>query len=69
MEKAILYPELRDIIKSKYRTYANFADRMGIDASVLSRKLSGDLAITRKDITSWSDALEITREDYGVYFF
>lgn len=69
MEKVIMYGKLRERIKSKYRTFAKFAETMGMDACVLSRKLAGDMTITRRDMIKWGEALGIPKSQYYEYFF
>lgn len=64
-----LYPKLRGRIIEKYQTYGLFADSIGYYRTVVSRKLSGNLGMTKQDIEVWSKALDIDYPEIGEYFF
>ena len=68
-EEKFLYPKLRGKIIEKYRNYKAFADAIGEYDTVVSRKLSGNLGFTKKDILTWANALDLKLEEYGEYFF
>ncbi len=68
-EDKFLYPKLRGRIIEKYRNYKEFADAIGEYDTVVSRKLSGNLGLTKKDISIWANALDLELKDYGEYFF
>lgn len=68
-KEEFLYPKLRGRIVEKYQNIANFARTLKIEPNVISRKLSGKIGLTRKDIKLWSELLEIPIEEIGIYFF
>lgn len=63
------YSKLRGRIIEKYGTYKAFAVELQLPIQTLSSKLNGVIGITRKDILTWSDRLDITLDEIGVYFF
>ena len=63
------YSKLRGRIVEKYGTASAFADALGIHKTQLSAKLNNKVDITKQDISTWSDLLNISMEDYGTYFF
>lgn len=63
------YSKLRGRIIEKYGSYSAFADAIGEHRTVVSRKLNGDVGITKQDIIDWSQALGIELSEYGIYFF
>ena len=67
--KNFLYPKLRGRIIEKFCNYELFAQWLGVDGSVVSRKLSGDIGMTKADIIKWAEGLEISLSDIGIYFF
>lgn len=69
MREDFLYPKLRGRIVEKYQNIANFAKTLDIEPNVISRKLSGKIGLTKKDIKLWSTLLEIPLEEIGIYFF
>ena len=69
ISKNFLYPKLRGRIVEKFCNYDQFAKWLGVDPSVVSRKLNGDLGMTKADIIKWAEGLEIPLSDYGIYFF
>lgn len=69
MKNEYLYPKLRGRIIEKFRSYDAFAKAIGLDSTVLSRKLNGVMGITTKDIVRWSKPLDISLEEIGVFYF
>lgn len=67
--ESIKYAKLRGRIIEKYGTYSNFAKHMKLQRSALSTKLSGKTNITKRDMDKWGKELEISKEEYGIYFF
>lgn len=63
------YPKLRGRIVEKFTCNAYFADAMGVDRTVVSRKLSGDIGMSKEDMKKWASFLDIPLEQYGEYFF
>ena len=68
-EDKFLYPKVRGRIIEKFRNYKAFADAIGEYDTVVSRKLNGNIGLTKKDISTWANALDIELKDYGEYFF
>ena len=63
------YSKLRGRIVEKYGTITNFADALGKKKSELSAKLNNTRDITKKEISNWSELLDIKKEDYGAFYF
>ena len=63
------YSKLRGRIVEKYGTMTNFADKIGSTRQTVSHKLTGKSAFSRDDIQRYADALEIPKDDIGVFFF
>lgn len=56
-------------IVEKYGSRSAFADALGISPQQLTPKLTGKTGITREDVVEWSEALGISIDKIGVYFF
>ena len=65
------YDKLRGRIVEKYGTQEKFAEAVGISTVTLSRKMSGKVGFSQRDIEDWAapDKLDISKNEYGVYFF
>lgn len=63
------YNKLKGRIVEKYGNQDNFAEAIGISSNSLSKKLTCKTGISQKDITLWSDLLDINKKEYGEYFF
>ena len=63
------YDKLRGRIVEKYGNQENFAKKIGISSTSLSKKMTGVTGFSQKDINKWSELLDIDKEDYGTYFF
>lgn len=63
------YSKLRGRIVEKYRTNANFAEKLNISPVALSKKLNCKTGLSQDDILLWSSELDIKQEEYGEYFF
>lgn len=63
------YSKLKGRIVEKYGTMRSFAEVLGIAPQYISPKLNGKIDITKTDIEKWARLLDITRDDYGKYFF
>ena len=63
------YSKLRGRIVEKYGTIKAFAEALGVSNVTISEKLNNKVGITRKDIETWSNILDISECDYGVFYF
>lgn len=63
------YNKLRGRIVEKYDTMSNFAEKIGSSRQTVSQKLTGKSEFSRDDIQRYADALEIPKDDIGVFFF
>ncbi len=65
------YDKLRGRIVEKYGTQEKFAEALGTSTVTISRKMSGKVGFSQKDIEEWSspDKLDIEKTEYGAYFF
>lgn len=63
------FSKLRGRIVEKYGSCSAFADKLGISPQQLTPKLTGKTGITREDVVEWSEALGISIDKIGVYFF
>lgn len=69
LKEEYLYAKLRGRIVEKFQNVANFARYLGVEPNVISRKLGGKIGITVNDIKQWSNILDISIEEIGLYFF
>jgi len=63
------YSKLRGRIVEKFGTLGAFAQAAGITEVALSRKMNNKMSITRDDMIRWSELLDISLDDYGVFYF
>ena len=63
------YNKLRGRIVERYGTISNFSSELGTSIQVVSRKLSGKVQFSRKDIEIWCNLLGLQLEEIGPYFF
>ena len=63
------YRRLRGRIIEKFGSVSAFSDRIGKARNGVSVKLNGKVKFNTNDIRQWAEALEITPEEIGVYFF
>lgn len=63
------YAKLRGLIREKFKTQGAFAKAMGINPTTLSKKLSGQVDWTRKEIEKACNLLEIPANQIFDYFF
>lgn len=68
MEKHDVYPNLCGEIRKKYRTQRAFARAIGMNPSVLSRKLSGRTQWSYIDVESICRVLGISMADAPIFF-
>lgn len=69
MQKTYKYNKLRGRIVEKYRTLDAFSDALGLSRVSVSYKMNGKTGFSQEDIIKWSDLLDITASEYGIYFF
>lgn len=63
------YSKLRGRIVEKCGTLEAFSNEVNISLTALSKKLNNKMEITRDNIISWSEVLDIPQEDFGVFYF
>jgi len=63
------YSKLRGRIVEKFGTMSAFANAVGITEVALSRKLNNKIAISRNDMIIWSQALDVSLDEYGAFYF
>ena len=63
------FGKLRELIKQKYTTMADFADAVGMNRATLSFKLNGKLAWKSTEIEDICKLLDIPMDTVGEYFF
>lgn len=65
------YSKLTGRIIEKFGSRRAFAEACGFSENTISKKLSGKMAITSKDIVNWSkpELLNIESSDIPDYFF
>ncbi len=63
------YSKLRGRIVEKYGTIKAFAEALGVSNVTISEKLNNKAGINRKDIETWSNILDISESEYGVFYF
>lgn len=63
------YSKLRGRIVEKFGTMAAFAEAVDISEVALSRKLNNKTAISRADISKWSDVLDVSLDEIGAFYF
>ena len=61
--------ELKGRIIQKYGSQGRFAKHLGKTEQTITAKLNGRSQFSRDDILTWCNALEITPDDVGRYFF
>lgn len=66
---AFKYNKLRGRIIEKFGSIRAFADAYGISLNSMSRKLTGKMAISTKDIVKMAKLLGIEPHEYHEYFF
>ena len=68
MERQDVYPELCGEIRKKYRTQRALAHAIGMNTSVLSRKLSGRTQWSYSDVANICSALGISMAEAPNFF-
>lgn len=63
------YNKLRGRIVEIFGSQKAFADAIGISESTVASKLSGRLKFSQNEVFIWANALNIPKEDIGIYFF
>ena len=63
------FGKLREAIKKKHKTLADFAAAIGMDVSTLSGKLNGRTGWKQSEIERACYLLDIPIEKVGEYFF
>lgn len=63
------YNKLRGRIVEVHGSQKKFADTIGISESTVASKLSGRLKFSQDEVLIWANALNIPKEDIGLYFF
>ena len=63
------YDKLRGRTVERYGSQEKYAEVLGISTNSLSKKMTGKTGFSQKDIVLWSELLEISKSEYGEYFF
>lgn len=64
------YRKLRGRIREKFGSERKFAEALGISNVAVSNKFNKkDGGLSQETISKWSELLEITPEEIGIYFF
>ncbi len=63
------YDRLRGRIVEMYGSQEEFAKVIGISSNSMSKKMNGKTGFSQKDIIKWSELLDISKSEYGEYFF
>ena len=63
------YNKLKGRITELYGTQGNFARKVGISKNSMSKKLTCKTEFSQKDIIQWSILLNLSKDEYGDYFF
>lgn len=64
-----MFRRLRGKIVEVFDTQSAFADKIGVTEQTVTAKLNGRSEFSRTDIVTWSNALGISNEQVGYYFF
>ena len=62
------YSKLRGRIVEKFGTYAAFFKKLEITEVQASKKLNGKAGFSQEDMVQWSNLLDISLGDIGLYF-
>lgn len=63
------FSKLRGKICEKYGTIIEFAKQTNKSRTSVTNKLSGDTDFSKEDMIIWGKLLDITPDEYGIYFF
>jgi hypothetical protein len=63
------YNKLRGKIIEMYGSLEKFAEMLDISRVSVSKKMTGKVGFSQKDIKEWSQLLNIDCKEYGEYFF
>ncbi len=63
------YPKVRGRIVELYGSQKEFAKAINKSEQTIIYKLSGKYSFSQDDIIEWGNALNISKEDIGDYFF
>lgn len=62
------YSKLRGRIYEKYDSMSAFATALGKSKQTVTMKMSGVVKFSQEDIVNWSKLLDISPEQYGLFF-
>lgn len=63
------YKKLRGRIVERFGSQTNFAEKLGISATSLSKKMQCKTGFSQEDIEKWAELLDINRAEFSDYFF
>lgn len=63
------YPKVRGRIVELYGSQKEFAKAINKSEQTIIYKLSGKYSFSQDDIIEWGNALNISKDDIGDYFF
>ena len=63
------YRKVKGRIVEIYGSQALFAKKLGVSEQTITNKLRGKVQFTQEDIFRWCNALDLTKDEVGDYFF
>lgn len=63
------FAKLRGRIVEIFGTQSRFAENIGVSEVTVINKLNGKYDFSLNDIIAWANALQISKDDIGAYFF
>lgn len=63
------YNKLKGRIIEKFGSISEFCKALNTSSTAISLKLNNKAGISRSDIIKWSKLLDISPEQYGVFYF
>ena len=63
------YSKLKGRITEKFGTQGALAEKLGISAVSVNKKLNGATGFSQEDIEAWAKVLDIKKSEYPAYFF
>lgn len=63
------YSKLRGRIVEKFGTIKAFSEALGVSNVAVSEKLNNKVGFSRADIETWSNLLDISETEYGLFYF
>ena len=67
--REVEFRALRGRIIEKYGTYGSFSEALGVTKQAVSRMLRRKGGFTRQNVLAWAEALDISQDDIGKFFY